>query len=251
MLDIVGASFKGHTDTIIGLALSSDCAVLASASDDHTIKLWAFESDRLLASFHVPFAHHLIFSPDLRQLAYTTHYNTIIYLCNILPDILHINAPRGLPLSDLLNSDATVHPAATPGEAPCWTEFRAVRHAGISRIRPTDMREKHYEAGRQPLPQDLLHFHGGPAPDLPGTEILSVIAPPPRRPTPVKKGAHGAYLEREDVNLTLVKRFQILRDIIAGLQYLHANSVIHGNFSGPNVLIYGDGSACIADFGLF
>lgn len=42
----------------------------------------------------------------------------------------------------------------------------------------------------------------------------------------------------------------MLRDIIAGLQYLHANNVIHGDFNGPNVLINGDGSACIADFGL-
>ncbi|KAG2087449.1 kinase-like domain-containing protein [Suillus discolor] len=41
-----------------------------------------------------------------------------------------------------------------------------------------------------------------------------------------------------------------LRDIIAGLQYLHANSVIHGDFNGPNVLIRADGTACIADFGL-
>ncbi|KAG1735013.1 kinase-like domain-containing protein, partial [Suillus lakei] len=57
----------------------------------------------------------------------------------------------------------------------------------------------------------------------------------------------------ENGNLTL-------RDIIAGLQYLHANNVIHGDFNGvistllscdqPNVLIYGDGTACVADFGL-
>ncbi|KAG2361623.1 hypothetical protein BDR07DRAFT_34876 [Suillus spraguei] len=38
-------------------------------------------------------------------------------------------------------------------------------------------------------------------------------------------------------------RFQLLRDIIAGLQYLHANNVIHGDFTGPNVLIHGDGTA--------
>ncbi|KAG2042012.1 kinase-like domain-containing protein [Suillus americanus] len=50
--------------------------------------------------------------------------------------------------------------------------------------------------------------------------------------------------------LTLVRRFQILRDIIAGLQYLHANSVIHGDFNGPNVLIHVDSTACVADFGL-
>ncbi|KAG1873605.1 kinase-like protein [Suillus subalutaceus] len=58
------------------------------------------------------------------------------------------------------------------------------------------------------------------------------------------------YLEREGAALTLVRRFQLLRDIIAGLQYLHTNSVIHGDFNGPNVLIHGDGTACVADFGL-
>jgi WD40 repeat protein len=100
-LETVGAPFKGHTDTIIGLALSSDCALLASASDDHTIKLWAFESRQLLASFHVMFSHHLIFSPDSRQLAYTTQYNTKIYLCNTPPDILQISALRNPPLSDI------------------------------------------------------------------------------------------------------------------------------------------------------
>ncbi|KAG2116790.1 kinase-like domain-containing protein [Suillus clintonianus] len=54
----------------------------------------------------------------------------------------------------------------------------------------------------------------------------------------------------------------MLMDIIAGLQYLHANSVIHGDFTAvssnilgsfslpPNVLIHGDGTACVADFGL-
>ncbi|KAG2343705.1 kinase-like protein [Suillus weaverae] len=42
----------------------------------------------------------------------------------------------------------------------------------------------------------------------------------------------------------------MLRDIIAGLQYLHANNIIHGDFNGPNVLIHGDGTACVADFGL-
>ncbi|KAG2336883.1 WD40 repeat-like protein, partial [Suillus weaverae] len=41
-LEPVGDPFKGHTDIIWGLALSSDCVLLASASDDKTIKLWSF-----------------------------------------------------------------------------------------------------------------------------------------------------------------------------------------------------------------
>ncbi|KAG2036658.1 kinase-like domain-containing protein [Suillus americanus] len=65
-----------------------------------------------------------------------------------------------------------------------------------------------------------------------------------------ENGNLTVYLEREGATLTLVRRFQLLRDIIAGLRYLHANSVIHGDFNGPNVLIHGDGTACVADFGL-
>ncbi|OAX32268.1 kinase-like protein, partial [Rhizopogon vinicolor AM-OR11-026] len=57
------------------------------------------------------------------------------------------------------------------------------------------------------------------------------------------------YLESEDTSLTIIKRFQ-LRDIATGLQYLHTNNVIHGDLTGPNVLIHGDGTACLADFGL-
>ncbi|KAG2119339.1 kinase-like domain-containing protein [Suillus clintonianus] len=58
------------------------------------------------------------------------------------------------------------------------------------------------------------------------------------------------YLEHVGANLTVIRRFQILRDIMAGLRYLHDNSVIHGDFTAPNVLIHGDGTACVADFGL-
>ena len=49
----VGAPFKGHTCIILGLALSSDCTFPVSVSDDDTVKLWAFDSRQLLASFHV------------------------------------------------------------------------------------------------------------------------------------------------------------------------------------------------------
>ncbi|OAX35470.1 kinase-like protein [Rhizopogon vinicolor AM-OR11-026] len=65
-----------------------------------------------------------------------------------------------------------------------------------------------------------------------------------------KHGNLTTYLEREDATLTIIRRFQILTDIAAGLQYLHASNVIHGDLTGPNVLIHADGTACLADFGL-
>jgi WD40 repeat protein len=85
-LKTVGAPFK-HTSSIRGLALSSDCVLLASSSYP-TIKLWAFESRQLLASFDVKSLHTLLFSPDSRQLAYTSFNDTKIYICDIPANIL-------------------------------------------------------------------------------------------------------------------------------------------------------------------
>ncbi|KAG2752828.1 kinase-like protein [Suillus brevipes Sb2] len=42
----------------------------------------------------------------------------------------------------------------------------------------------------------------------------------------------------------------MLNDIALGLQYLHSESVVYGDLTGSNVLIYGNGRACLADFGL-
>jgi WD40 repeat protein len=86
-LEIVGAPFKGHTHTIYGLALSFDCALLASASHDNTIKLWAFESRQIIASFDQRI-DLFIFSPKSHQLAYTNWGETNIYIYDPPPDIL-------------------------------------------------------------------------------------------------------------------------------------------------------------------
>ncbi|KIK43128.1 hypothetical protein CY34DRAFT_59248, partial [Suillus luteus UH-Slu-Lm8-n1] len=82
-LETVGTPFKGHTRRVISLALSFDDALLASASYDNTIKLWAFESRQLLASFDSDI-HRLVLSPNSRQLAYTTFKdNHNIFICDI------------------------------------------------------------------------------------------------------------------------------------------------------------------------
>jgi WD40 repeat protein len=85
-LETVGTTFKGHTEVVRGLALSFDGALVASASRDDTIKLWAFESRQLLASFHILEPAILMLSPGSGQLTYTSYSN--IYICNIPPDIL-------------------------------------------------------------------------------------------------------------------------------------------------------------------
>jgi WD40 repeat protein len=52
-LEPVGTPFERGIKVICSLALSSDGTLLASASYDNTINLWAIESRQLLASFHV------------------------------------------------------------------------------------------------------------------------------------------------------------------------------------------------------
>ncbi|KAG2747197.1 YVTN repeat-like/Quino protein amine dehydrogenase [Suillus brevipes Sb2] len=105
-LKTVGAPFN-HTSRISGLALSSDCVLLVSSSYP-TIKLWAFESRQLLASFHVESPRTLLLSPDSRQLAYTTWFDAKICICNIPANILaNIESISKSKHPDILNSDAT------------------------------------------------------------------------------------------------------------------------------------------------
>jgi WD40 repeat protein len=87
-LKAFGDSFKGHTKIITGLALSAGYVLLASASDDDTIKHWSFESRQLFASFDVHVPYSIVLSPDSCQLAYTTQKETKIYVCNIPANIL-------------------------------------------------------------------------------------------------------------------------------------------------------------------
>ncbi|KIJ12547.1 hypothetical protein PAXINDRAFT_101160 [Paxillus involutus ATCC 200175] len=63
-------------------------------------------------------------------------------------------------------------------------------------------------------------------------------------------GPLTSYLERRGDTLTTVERLVLLHDVAVGLQYLHSQTVVHGDLSGSNVLIDGNGRACIADFGL-
>ncbi|KAG2137086.1 hypothetical protein DEU56DRAFT_804911 [Suillus clintonianus] len=111
-LETVGTPFEGHTDLVTGLALSSDSTLLASASYDHTIKLWAFEHRQLLATFNVRNPVTLVLSPDSCQLAYTTStYNdNKIYVCSTPLDVLAqvgTSACKNITLDDVLKSNAT------------------------------------------------------------------------------------------------------------------------------------------------
>ncbi|KIK41652.1 hypothetical protein CY34DRAFT_805812 [Suillus luteus UH-Slu-Lm8-n1] len=105
-LKTVGTPFK-HTNSIYCLALSSDCVLLASSSYP-TIKLWAFESRQLLASFHIESPRTLVLSPDSRQLAHTSFDDAKVHICDIPANILaSIESINKSAHPDLLNSSAT------------------------------------------------------------------------------------------------------------------------------------------------
>jgi WD40 repeat protein len=105
-LETVGTPFEGRTHPVTGLALSFDCALLASASF-HGIKLWAFESRQLLASSDVTATCCLVLSPDSRKLAYTTFNDSQkIHICDIPSDIL----TNVLPGQEALTTSVCTHP---------------------------------------------------------------------------------------------------------------------------------------------
>ncbi|KAJ7126310.1 kinase-like domain-containing protein, partial [Mycena epipterygia] len=45
-------------------------------------------------------------------------------------------------------------------------------------------------------------------------------------------------------------RLSLILDVAMGLDYLHAEQIVHGDLKGTNILITPSGRACIADFGL-
>ncbi|KAG1752439.1 kinase-like domain-containing protein, partial [Suillus paluster] len=292
-LETVGTPFEGHTMAVRGLALSLDCALLASASVDGTIKLWAFESRQLLGSVeNIQDPYRIILSPNSLQLAVTTWHGTKIYIGDIPPGIFEpekqVPSVRRNPVKPVISfgprpqrRSSTTNPQQPPPEAmlqdlakyitkdsdypvarggfgEIWKcTFRmhhksikvavkalqvyGVDHIGAAKEKKMKriQRELRICAGLKHA--NILPVYGYTSGFGPFTAIVSPWA---------ENGNLTTYLNHEGETLTLVRRFQILRDIIAGLQYLHVNSVIHGDFNGPNVLIHGDGTACVADFGL-
>ncbi|KAG6334650.1 hypothetical protein ID866_4446 [Astraeus odoratus] len=64
------------------------------------------------------------------------------------------------------------------------------------------------------------------------------------------KGALTNYLQQYYRTLSILDKLRLLDDISSGLEYLHQNHVTHGDLTGNNVLIFDDGTACLADFGM-
>ena len=63
------ATFRGHTASVVCLAISPDGRLLASGSKDESIKLWEVASGKVLATLPAVQAQCLAFSPDSKTLA--------------------------------------------------------------------------------------------------------------------------------------------------------------------------------------
>jgi serine/threonine protein kinase len=66
----------------------------------------------------------------------------------------------------------------------------------------------------------------------------------------LENGSLTAYLQHKHETLHDDGKFALLRDVTRGLQYLHSQSVVHGDLSGITVLLDENGKARLADFGV-
>lgn len=61
-------------------------------------------------------------------------------------------------------------------------------------------------------------------------------------------GTLTSYLEKNSDSLSVLQRFDLIKQIAAGLCHLHYKNIVHGNLHGNNVLIDAMGVAYIADY---
>ncbi|KAG2139327.1 kinase-like domain-containing protein [Suillus clintonianus] len=66
----------------------------------------------------------------------------------------------------------------------------------------------------------------------------------------LENGALTGYIQRQHKMLSYNRKFALLEDIAQGLQYLHSQSIVHGDLSGNNVLVDENETASLTDFGL-
>ncbi|KAG1733831.1 kinase-like domain-containing protein, partial [Suillus lakei] len=65
----------------------------------------------------------------------------------------------------------------------------------------------------------------------------------------IPNGTLNTYLA-SNPNLTMLARSRMVKDVSAGLRYLHSLHIVHGDITGANILIDEGGHARLIDFGL-
>ncbi|KIK34868.1 hypothetical protein CY34DRAFT_612311 [Suillus luteus UH-Slu-Lm8-n1] len=191
-LETVVAPFEGHGKRVTGLALSFDNALLVSASRDDTIKLWAFESRQLLASYDITAIRSLVLSPDSRKIAYAvnTEDDYKICICDTPPDVLaqaRDIARKKSNLNHLLHSHATrpvgqrkppIYATPTvqrtqPTRDPQQPAFRRLgkllrfSHANTVPVRHIQPRDPLDFPATSPLPSNRIRGESAPSTSLP------------------------------------------------------------------------------------
>ncbi|KAG2740408.1 kinase-like protein [Suillus brevipes Sb2] len=64
----------------------------------------------------------------------------------------------------------------------------------------------------------------------------------------VNEGSLNGYIANH--HLSLRSKLELAKQVVAGLGYLHAHAVVHGDISGHNILVDHQGRAQLCDFGI-
>ncbi|KAH7303747.1 WD40-repeat-containing domain protein, partial [Stachybotrys elegans] len=109
-------TLEGHSDWVRSVVFSSDAKHLASASDDHTVRLWDATTGQCLQTLkgHSDWVSSVVFSPDAKHLASASDDHTVRLW----------DAATGQCLQ-IFNALATSRLSFTPdgyglGEDRCW-----------------------------------------------------------------------------------------------------------------------------------
>ncbi|KAJ3490021.1 hypothetical protein NLI96_g1714 [Meripilus lineatus] len=116
----------------------------------------------------------------------------------------------------------------------------AVKKLRVFQTHNTEERAKLEKARKFFQHPYLLSFYGIDSQSFPG--LLAAVSPFLRR------GNIITFLKKTGIDNPLI--WGLLTELMAGLRYLHDESIVHGDLRPPNILIDANGHIKISDFGL-
>jgi len=94
----------------------------------------------------------------------------------------------------------------------------------------------------------LEHDHILP---LEGVTVAEEFGPLPALVCPwMEEGSLEGYLQREFAGMSDPRKRELIRQVTAGIGYLHSKDIVHGDLTATNVLVDSSGCLRLADFGL-